>query len=40
LFQATAPTSTDTDAGTIDTPQPKKPGVFKNLQRFLRALSS
>lgn len=40
LFQATAPTSSDTDASNSEASQPKKPSVFKNLQRFLRALSS
>lgn len=40
LFQATQPTPSATGTSTSDGGQPKKPGVFKSLQRFLRALSS
>lgn len=38
LMQATQPTPGETSTG--DAPKPKKPGIFTELQRFLRALSS
>jgi Domain of unknown function (DUF1995) len=40
LFQATGQDSSDTSNSTGEVKQPKKPGVFKSLERFLRALSS
>jgi Domain of unknown function (DUF1995) len=40
IFQATQPATSEPSSSSGEAMQPKKPGVFKNLQRFLRALSS